>query len=307
MSAQHTADHPSATAVGDVAITRVEEMHGPIMPPSDFFPTIPAAAWAEHADELAPDHLESDLSMIKVAMQTWVLRSQGRLIVVDTGVGNGKSRPAVDAWDHLDLDYVQRLRDAGVDPADVDLVVNTHLHVDHVGWNTTLRDGEWALTFPNATYLLPKADVEYWDPAKNSNIAGGVNENVFEDSIQPVLDSGRYEVWEGSHAIDDDLTLLPAPGHTPGTSILQIASAGEHGLLAGDLVHTPLQVGEIGHSSCFCEDPAAAARTRTAYFGWASENNALILPAHFCGHTGFRVAREDGRFRISEWADLGRL
>src|ERR1044071_6949511 len=167
--------------IGDVTVTRVEEMHGPIMPTGAFFPTLPAEAWERQEAELTPDHLGDGL--VHVAMQTWVLRSEGRTILIDTGVGNDKTRPAVAAWDHLSLDFLGALARAGVRPEDVDLVVNTHLHVDHVGWNTRLAGGSWVPTFPNATYLMPRADFVFWNPATNGAITGGVNEKVDEDSV----------------------------------------------------------------------------------------------------------------------------
>jgi glyoxylase-like metal-dependent hydrolase (beta-lactamase superfamily II) len=173
----------NTVTIGDVLITRVEEMRGPIMPPKVFFPTIAEAAWEENRDMLVPDHLDAGGEMVQVAMQSWVLRSGGRTIVVDTGVGNDKARPAVEAWDHLHSEYLGTLEASGVRAEDVDLVINTHLHVDHVGWNTLLRDGAWVPTFPNATYLMPRVDFEFWNPANNQNLVGGVNENVFEDSV----------------------------------------------------------------------------------------------------------------------------
>ncbi|WNV85974.1 MBL fold metallo-hydrolase [Umezawaea sp. Da 62-37] len=293
--------------IGDVGVTRVEEMHGPVgMTPEQFFPGSPEEAWAEHRDMLVPDHFDPADGIVQVAMQTWLLRSEGRTILVDTGVGNDKTRPAVPGWDHLRTDYLGNLERSGVRPEDVDLVVNTHLHVDHVGWNTRLRDGVWEPTFPNATYLMPKADFEFWNPANNSAVAGGVNENVFEDSVAPVHANGQVRLWEDGHVIDANLRLEAAPGHTPGSSVLKLVSGTERALLAGDLVHSPLQVLEPGHNSCFCEDAEEARRTRGRLLGWAADQHALVLPAHFSGHSALHVERRGAAFAIAAWAPFTR-
>ncbi|WP_369252747.1 MBL fold metallo-hydrolase [Streptomyces sp. R41] len=292
--------------LGDVTVTRIEEMHGPIMPPDQFFPDLPEHAWQEHREMLVPDHLGADDAMVHVAMQTWLLRSEGRTILVDTGVGNDKSRPAVSGWDHLRLDYLGNLARAGVRPEDVDLVVNTHLHVDHVGWNTRLIDGAWVPTFPNATHLMPKADFNFWNPENNPDIAGGVNENVFEDSVAPVHAAGQVQLWETSHRIDASLRLEAAPGHTPGSSVVKLASGSDRALFAGDLMHTPLQVMQPDHNSCFCQDPDQARTTRRRLLGWAADANALVLPAHFSGHSALEVEDKGSGFVIKKWAPITR-
>ena len=292
--------------LGDVTITRIEEMHGPIMPPENFFPDIPAAEWAANADILVPDHYNPAENMVQVAMQTWLVRSEGRTILIDTGVGNDKARPAVPSWDHLQLDYLGNLARAGVQPSDVDLVVNTHLHVDHVGWNTTWRDGQWVPTFPNATYLMPELDFKFWNPANNPNLSGGVNENVFEDSVAPVHVAGQVQLWDGEYQIDAGLRLQAAPGHTPGSSVVTLTSGAEHALFAGDLIHTPLQLRKTGHNSCFCEDPATAVRTREQLLGWAADHHALVLPAHLSGHSGARIHRHGDSYDLDTWAPFDR-
>lgn len=293
--------------LGDVTVTRLEEMHGPIMPPNAFFPTIPETAWTEHSEALAPDHFDAGSEMVQVAMQTWLLRSEGKTILIDTGVGNDKARPAVPVWDHLHLDYLGTLAAAGVQASEVDLVVNTHLHVDHVGWNTTLVDGEWQPTFPNATYLMPRADFEYWNPQNNPNIVGGVNENVYEDSVAPVAAAGLVQLWEGSHVIDSALRLDAAPGHTPGSSVITLTSGSDRALFAGDLMHSPIQVAHVDHNSCFCENPAEAIATRRRLLGWAADAHALVLPAHFSGHGALEVERAGSGFGITSWAGFDRL
>jgi glyoxylase-like metal-dependent hydrolase (beta-lactamase superfamily II) len=292
--------------LGDVTVARVEEMHGPIMPTDQFFPDLPESAWKEHRDLLVPDHLGADDDMVITAMQTWVVRSGGRTILIDTGVGNDKARPAVEPWDHMSLDYLGNLARAGVRPEDVDLVINTHLHLDHIGWNTRLVDGDWVPTFPNATYLMPKVDFDYWNPDNNPNIAGGINENAFEDSIAPVLAAGQVRLWETSHAIDAALRLEAAPGHTPGASVITLSSGDDRALFAGDIMHTPLQVTHPDHSSCFDLDPAQSRTTRLRLLGWAAENNALILPAHFSGHSALEVEDTGSGFGIKRWGPLPR-
>jgi glyoxylase-like metal-dependent hydrolase (beta-lactamase superfamily II) len=288
--------------LGDVTIARVEEMHGPVgMTPGQFFPGWPEQDWLDNRDWLVPDHLDAKDDIVQVAFHTWVLRSQGRTILVDTGIGNDKTRPAVEAWDHLSGDYLRNLAAAGVEPEDVDLVVNTHLHVDHIGWNTRLVDGRWVPTFPNATYLMSRPDFEHFNPANNPGITGSVNENAFEDSIEPVRAAGQIQLWEGEHAIDGDLRLVSAPGHTPGASVLILTSGSDKALFAGDLMHTPLQVAHPDHHSCFCEDPATALTTRRNLLGWASDNTALVLPAHFTGRTALEVVRNGDAFEIKNW------
>lgn len=292
--------------LGDVTVARVEEMHGPIMPTDQFFPDLPESAWKEHRDMLVPDHLGAEDAMVITAMQTWVVRSGGRTILIDTGVGNDKARPAVDPWDHMSLDYLGNLARAGVRPEDVDLVINTHLHLDHIGWNTRLVDGDWVPTFPNATYLMPKVDFDYWNPDNNPNIAGGINENAFEDSIAPVLAAGQVRLWETSHAIDAGLRLEAAPGHTPGASVVTLSSGEDRALFAADIMHTPLQVAHPDHNSCFDLDPAQSRTTRRRLLGWAAENNALILPAHFSGHSALEVEDTGSGFGIKLWGPLPR-
>ena len=290
---------------GDVTVTRVEETHGPVMPAGAFFPTVPERSWAEQRDLLVPDHLGDD-GMVRAAMQTWVLRSDGRTVLVDTAVGDDKDRPAVEAWHHQRAGFLDRLAAAGVRPEDVDVVVNTHLHADHIGWNTRLSAGRWVPTFPNATYLMPAADFHHWNPANNPAVAGGVNENAYEDSVAPVHEAGQVRLWEDEHRIDANLRLVAAPGHTPGHAVLVLESGGDRALFAGDIVHTPLQLRHHEHSSCFCEDPVRAHATRRRWLDWAADNRALVLPAHFSGRSALEIERHGEGYGIREWAPLPR-
>jgi glyoxylase-like metal-dependent hydrolase (beta-lactamase superfamily II) len=299
---------PDEITLGDVTVTRITEYYGSVgMTPAEFFPDSPEASWRDHRDWLAPDFWDPGTNECRSAIQTWLLRSGGRTILVDTGVGNHKERPYSPVWSHLDTGFLDALAAAGVRPEDVDLVVNTHLHVDHVGWNTRLDGRTWVPTFPNATYLMPRRDFDFWNPANDHRPRlGRGNQNVFEDSVAPVHEAGLTQLWDGSHRIDADLRLELAPGHTPGSSVLHLESGGDRALFVGDLVHTALQIAEPDTNSCFCEDPAAARATRRELLGQAAETGALVFPAHFGGHGAAQVKRDGTRFAIADWAGFPR-
>jgi glyoxylase-like metal-dependent hydrolase (beta-lactamase superfamily II) len=290
--------------LGDVTLTRVQEYFGPVdMTPEVFFPESSEEAWQTHSDWLAPDFLDARTRIVNSAIQTWVLRSEGKIILVDTGVGNHKDRPYAPVWNRLNTSFLDNLARAGVRPEDVDVVVNTHLHIDHVGWNTYLDGLTWVPTFPNATYLMPKADFDFWNPANDHKARlGRGNQNVFEDSVAPVHEAGQTRLWDGSHRIDRNLRLDLAPGHTPGSSVLTLESGSDRALFVGDLLHNPFQIHEPDVNSCFCEDPAAAVATRRELLGRAADTNALIIPAHLGGHGAAEVVREGDKFAVKGWA-----
>ncbi|MFE4874493.1 MBL fold metallo-hydrolase [Streptomyces sp. NPDC056682] len=298
-------DHnPEQLILGDVSVTRIKEFYGSVeMPPGQFFPDSQDGTWDKHRDWLAPDFWNPKTNECHTAIQSWLLRSEGRTILVDTGVGNHKDRPYAPLWSRLDTNYLANLAAAGLRPEDIDIVVNTHLHIDHVGWNTRLDGRDWVPTFPNATYLINRRDFDFWDPAnENKSVLGRGNQNVFEDSVTPVHQAGLTHLWEETYRIDKNLRLDLAPGHTPGSSVLTLRSRGDQALFVGDLVHTALQIAEPETNSCFCEDPAQARVTRYELLGRAAENNALVFPAHFGGQGAAEVSRSGSKFAIKEWA-----
>ncbi|QDY75311.1 MBL fold metallo-hydrolase [Streptomyces qinzhouensis] len=297
---------PEQIILGDVTVTRIKEFYGPSgLSPGQFFPDSPQGSWEEHREWLAPEFWNPRTDECMTAIQSWLLRSEGRTILVDTGVGNHKDRPYMPAWSRMDTDFLDQLAAAGVRPEDIDIVVNTHLHLDHVGWNTRLDGRTWVPTFPNATYLMPRPDFDFWDPAnENKTVLGRANQNVFEDSVTPVHRAGLTYLWDGTYRIDRNLRLDLAPGHTPGSSVLTLESGGDRAVFVGDLIHTGLQIAEPAINSCFCEDPAESRATRHKVLGRAAENNALVFPAHFGGRSAVEVARNGSKFMIKEWADL---
>lgn len=290
--------------LGDVTITRVKEFYGPVgMTPAQFLPTTPEGAWRDDVAWHAPHFLDPRTNIVNSAVQSWLLRSEGRTILVDTGVGNHKERPYTPVWSHLRTGFLAGLARAGVAPEDVDIVINTHLHIDHVGWNTRLDGREWVPTFPNATYLMPKDDYDFWNPENgHASLLGRGNQNVFEDSVAPVHRAGLVRLWEGEHRIDAGLRLEAAPGHTPGSSVLTLVSGTDRAVFVGDLLHSPVQLVDPDHNSCFCEDPAGARATRRRILGWAADHNALVVPAHLGGHAAAEIERSGSTFAIKGWA-----
>ncbi|MGV9963602.1 MBL fold metallo-hydrolase [Streptomyces olivaceus] len=302
--------------LGDVEITRVIEWSGPIRTARFIVPDSDEETWRRNREWLEPDFWTPADDAYRCHIQTWVLRSEGKTILLDTGVGNGRERPQVPQFAGLQTDFLARLRAAGVAPEDVDLVVNTHIHYDHVGWNTESRDGEWVPTFPNATYLIPRADNLYFDPegARRSRAPRDEHERVrwegsklvFNDSIAPIHRAGQAVLWEGAHRIDGNLRLEAAPGHTPGSSVVTLRSGTDRAVFVGDLVHSPVQVLEPRWNSCFCDDPQLAARTRASYLSRAAELRELVVPAHWPGHGAAEVRHEGDGFALTEWAAFPR-
>ncbi|MFD7019678.1 MBL fold metallo-hydrolase [Streptomyces sp. NPDC059928] len=288
--------------LGEVEIIRVVEWEGAFGPARRIVPDTGIEVWKANEDLLGPDFWEQDSDTWRGALQTWVLRSGGRTVLVDTGVGNGRERPSTPMFHHRNTDFLGQLAQAGVRPEDVDVVVNTHLHADHIGWNTVGRgSGEWVPAFPNATYLMPAADHAHLDPAGGRSLRVD-DVALFEDSVVPVVRAGQAVLWEGEHRIDDNLVLEAAPGHTPGSSVLRLASGGERAVFVGDLLHSPVQIAEPSCNSCFCEDAAGAAATRHRILGRAADERELVVPAHFGGPGAFEVRREASRFAVRNWA-----
>lgn len=286
--------------LGAVTVTRLVEWTGPVLTVDAFFPDVAPAIWTDNQDWLAPDFWRPADGAHPVALQSWLLCSEGRNILIDTGGGNGKSRPGNPAFDQLDTRLLEPLAAAGLQPDDIDLVVNTHLHVDHVGWNTIQHDGEWVPTFRNATYLLPEQDLAYFqapgtDPSRRRHI---------DDSVVPVLQAGQAVTFAGSYRIDEHLTLEGAPGHTPGSSVVKLRSGPDQAVFVGDVLHNPVQIIQPDSNSCFCLDPPAARTTRHRLLSWAADNGALVLPAHLGGAGASEVARQGNAFQVKRWASF---
>jgi glyoxylase-like metal-dependent hydrolase (beta-lactamase superfamily II) len=199
----------------------------------------------------------------------------------------------------LNTPWLERLGVAGAAPQDIDLVICTHLHSDHCGWNTTLVDGEWVPTFPSARYVFSRADEQYW-AAGQDDPQLAYNAGVYADSVFPIIEAGQAMIVDGTLEVTRGLTLEPAPGHTPGHLKVTLESDGEGIVFAGDSMHHALQVAYPALNTGGCFDPAAAESSRRSILATCADRGFLLAPAHFPAPHAFRVERAGDGFRLPE-------
>lgn len=282
------------TNVGQFEISRVVESEGPFLGVQDFIPDAEQAVIEANRDWLMPRYIEPESNKIILTIQSYILRTPRHTILVDTCVGNDKPRPGRPMFDQLNLPYLADLAAAGVRPEEVDFVLCTHLHVDHVGWNTQLIDGRWVPTFPNAKYIFARTEYDFWEQGHLNGTESKVP-NVYDDSVLPVMEAGQAVLVDMDHQIDDGIWFEPAPGHTPGNVVLNLQSNGANAVLSGDVMHHPLQLVRPEWSSRACEDPEQSAATRRALIERYADTDTLIAPAHFASPTmGHIISRGDG-------------
>ena len=214
-------------------------------------------------------------------MHSWLIEIGGRRILIDTCVGNHKSRPARPKWHQLDTPYLQRLAAAGLRPEQVDMVMCTHLHVDHVGWNTRLDNGRWVPTFPNARYVFSKTDYDYFLALDRDPERGPASHGSFRDSVLPVVEAGLAQMVEGAPRIEEHLAIEPAPGHTPGHVAIKLASQSHRRCSPATRSITRIQVYHPEWNSFACLDQDAARRSRRKLLEDCAGSGALLAPQHF--------------------------
>ncbi len=288
---------------GHASVARVLELQFDL--PTSAFPHTPSSEWRDNADLLVPDFFDPGTDKWHIAIQSWVIEVDGLTVVVDTGVGNDRERPHMPPMDHLSTDFLAALRSAGIDRDAVDVVVNTHIHSDHVGWNTMLDNDTWVPTFRNARYLVPAADYRHFSP---DGPAGGQpgDRLVFADSVLPIDEAGQLVQWSEDFQISRSLRLRPAPGHTPGSSVLWL-DAGRPAVFVGDLTHSPVQLRRPGDACAFDVDAPAAAVTRGRIFTEAVRAKAAVIPAHYPGRGGATIRAVADQFDVDQWLDIESL
>jgi glyoxylase-like metal-dependent hydrolase (beta-lactamase superfamily II) len=222
-------------------------------------------------------HFATEEGRLKMSIHSLVVETPTRRIVVDTGLGNDKQGRNVPTWNNRNGPYLETMTAAGFAPESIDTVLCTHLHVDHVGWNTRLVDGRWVPTFAQARYVFGKAEYEHWrdNSIEPDKIA------VFNDSVKPIVDAGKADLVASDARLSDEITLIPTPGHSPGHMSILIQSDGEQALLTGDVAHHPCQMAHLDWSSTADSDPLLSAATRRELFARFADTPTLVIGGHF--------------------------
>lgn len=273
--------------VGDVRITRIQELEAP------------GLKWL--LPDATPENLEKidwigpyvDEKFDGVAsVHALLIETRDRNLVVDTCIGNDKQR-GMKAWNMLQTDFLDRFEAAGPGVAAIDTVLCTHLHVDHVGWNTRLEGDRWVPTFGNARYLVAEAEWEHWKNEDEPEQAA-----VIADSVRPIFDAGRVDLVTTEHKVSGEIWLEPTPGHTPGHVSVSISSRGEEAVITGDLMHHPCQIANPHWCASVDSDREQAQQTRRDFISRYADTPTLVIGTHFAGATAGRIVRDGESYRL---------
>jgi glyoxylase-like metal-dependent hydrolase (beta-lactamase superfamily II) len=278
--------------VGAVKITRIVEMDLPIAYDEKRPFLAEATPAALRAMPWLYPHFVDDADRMILSIHALLVEAPGLRLVVDTCIGNDKARGIVGKRP-LSTPFLDHLAEAGWTPESVDVVVCTHLHVDHVGWNTRLVDGEWVPTFSRARYLIGERELEHWRASPE-----GEQHEILADSVTPIFDAGLAELVEMDHVISPNIRLIPTPGHTPGHVSVMIESDGERAVITGDMTHHPCQLGHPDWTPPFDSDRDASVAMRRAMFAAWADEPILVIGTHYAGPTAGHVVRDGEAFRF---------
>jgi glyoxylase-like metal-dependent hydrolase (beta-lactamase superfamily II) len=278
--------------VGDVHVTRIVEMEmaAAYNPDAPFLmeatpKTLRTIPW------LYP-HFVTEKDELKLSIHALLVEAPGLKLIVDTCIGNDKPRSMLGGAP-LQTAFLQSLEAAGCKREDIDTVICTHLHVDHVGWNTMLEGGKWVPTFPNARYLIGKQEYAHW-----KNDSDAETRTILGDSVQPIFDHGLVDLVEMDHRLSPEIHLMPTPGHTPGHVSVVIESKGQRAIITGDMLHHPCQFAHPEWSPPFDTDPVAGASMRRSVMEKVADKPTLVIGTHFASPTAGHVKRDGGAFRF---------
>jgi len=284
----------STLSIGEFTIGRVAELEFPVFPAAEFFPGA-TPAMIEEARCTLPGRISPDGRII-MSFHSFVLRTGRHTIVIDTCCN--KSRPGREQFDKGKADYLGGLAGLGVKPEDVTHVMCTHLHWDHVGWNTRRVDGQWVPTFPNARYIMAKREYDHWNAiyAKDGAKPDNIHAMAFEDSVLPIMRAEKAVLVEDDFELDKGISLEPCPGHTPGHVVVNVASGGKKGVFIGDVIHHPIQLLFPELSSRADADMNASRPTRRALIEKHADTGNIVMPHHFATPSCGTIERAGNAF-----------
>ena len=288
--------------IGDIAITKVAEIDRMALEPNFLLGNATHEIIEEHRGWLGPNLVEPGSDRLILSFHSYIIRTRHHTILVDTCNGNDKKRPSMMAWDSLKTPYIANLAAAGIKPEDVDFVMCTHLHTDHVGWNTQLVDGRWVPTFPRAKYLFAKTEFDHFNRMHQSNPEQPVNRGSFIDSVLPVVEHGRAVMVDTSHVVEGEvgngIWLVHAPGHTPGQVQIRVGARNGLAVLSGDIIHHPIQLAVPTLYNPADFDRAQAVESKIKLMTECADSDLLLLTGHFPDPTAGQVVRHGTQFRF---------
>ncbi len=299
--------------VGAATVTRIDELSLTGSTPARLYPGARTPDWEPHVARIGPGSFSRDAGTVVQSIHSWLVRTPTHVVLVDMGTGNGKDLPDAPMLNHLDTPFLQRLAAAGVRPQDVDLVLMTHVHADHVGWNTDMRDGIWTPVFPRARHVFSAVEDAYsaaldrGEEIDPETVAPGLGPmarrptpRVYDESVRPIIEAGLADriAVDGSEVIPG-FSFLSTPGHSIDHASILFRSDGTKALFSGDLFHHPLQVYAPDLTSMYCEFPEAARRTRLSVLADAAARGLPVFTSHFAESSVGRVRRERDGFAWS--------
>ncbi|MCK1338273.1 glyoxylase-like metal-dependent hydrolase (beta-lactamase superfamily II) [Bradyrhizobium sp. LB7.2] len=279
-------------SVGDLTIHRVVEQETTFLPALDLMPGLTPEVLSENRAWMRQANALDEQDTLILCFQSYVIKTPHHTILVDSCIGNDKPRPQRPKWNiKTDDTYLRGLAGAGFSVDDIDFVMCTHLHVDHVGWNTRLENGRWVPTFPKARYVFARQEFDYWT---EQNAKGPVP--PFVDSVLPVVEAKRHEIVGNDHQIGDHVRILPTPGHTPGHVAFTFGRGKDDAVFSGDLMHSPIQTLYPEMSVKFDVDQTQAATTRRSFLERYCDTDTLCCTAHFPSPSVGKIRRKGNGF-----------
>lgn len=288
-----------ALRIGEFEVHRISEFEGPYVTPQMFFPDYDPEVLRANPDMATPRVIDPETGKIVFSFHCFLVKTGHHTILIDGCLGNDKNRPQRPQFHRMRSDFLANLTNkAGVGVEDVDFVMCTHLHWDHVGWNTRLDNGRWVPTFPNARYVMARREFEHWQGVHQ----GGEDSPhclAFEDSVLPVVRAGQSLLVESDYALEDSFWFESAPGHTPGNVVIHARSRNDHAVFLGDVIHHQFQLMAPEWSTVACTDPVQSRATRRRLIETFAEQGTRLMPGHFPAPTAGRIVRRGAAFRYA--------